>query len=202
MLPKTLEKHSLIMRNNHLIYRVTGVERSIDLRPHFDIEVVPSFTPFRTSVVVSNFHDLCVGDLAFLAMAIGMNNSAGAHCVHCLKGASQFNCNLTTQDIRTKASLTTCLNDYHIRRLTDKSVRNHYGVNKVSLLDIDPQRTIVPILHCPMGLVDKVLVNFKQWTAHDIEQLPEERNEVRQNFRSSVANLLAAKATEAEAKGA
>jgi len=200
MLPRTLQKESVIIRDNHLVYRVQGVERTIDLRPHFPLEDVASFVGFRATVVVSNFHDMHVGDLAFLAMAIGMNNSAGAHCVHCFKGASQFNCELTPQDVRTKASLTTCLNEYHTNRLTDKRARNHFGVNTVGLLDIDPQRIIVPMLHCPMGLVDKVLIHFKSWTICHVENLPAEPSQVREAFRSAAANLLTATATETQAR--
>eukprot|EP00957_Ditylum_brightwellii_P054052 4094494-Ditylum_brightwellii.AAC.1 len=32
---------------------------------------------------------------------------------------------------------------------------NHMGVNSDGLINIDPERIIIPILHCPMGLVDK-----------------------------------------------
>jgi len=67
------------MHNNQLIYRVNSMERAINLWPYFPIEEVSSFIGFRATVVASNFHDFCVCDLAFLAMAIGMNNSAGAH---------------------------------------------------------------------------------------------------------------------------
>ena len=37
------------------------------------------------------------------------------------------------------------------------------------LWDIDPQRIVVPILHCPMGLVDKVLESFKNWVNLAVE---------------------------------
>jgi hypothetical protein len=37
----------------------------------------------------------------------------------------------------------------------------YFGVNGAGLWDIDLQRILIPILHCPMGLVDKVLESFK-----------------------------------------
>jgi len=161
--------------------------------PRFTFEDIPAFIGFNAKIVVSNFHDLCVGDLAFLAMAIGMNNSAGAHCVHCFKAARQFNCDLMhPQDIRTKGSLIACLNQHNTNRLTNKSTRNHLGVNKVGLLDIDPQRIIVPMLPCPMGLVDKMLVHFKAWTIYEVESLPNAMNQMRAAFRSAASNLSTA----------
>jgi hypothetical protein len=31
------------------------------------------------------------------------------------------------------------------------------------------QRIIIPILHCPMGLIDKVLESFKHWVNLEVE---------------------------------
>jgi len=150
--------------------------------------------------VISNFNDLHVGDLAFLAMAIGMNNSAGAHCVHCIKKASDFNtAEIFPHEVRTKPSLTTSLNEFNRRRLTTKTDRNWNGVNCVGLLDIDPQRIIIPTLHCPMGLVDKVLVSFKGWTIHNVENLPEASHLTRQTYITAANAHADAKATEAQA---
>jgi len=64
-------------------------------------------------------------------------------------------------------------------------VNNHCGVNAVGLLDIDPQRIIVPILHCPMGLVDKVLTAFKDWTVFEVEQLPANEEALRQAYKNA-----------------
>ena len=50
-----------------------------------------------------------------------------------------------------------------------KAPPNHKGVNGAGLWDIDPQRIIIPILHCPMGLVDKVLESFKHWVNLEVE---------------------------------
>jgi len=74
------------------------------------------------------------------------------------------------------------------------------GVNTIGLLDIDPQRIIVPILHCPIGLVDKVLQVFKAWTTCEAERLPEESENTRLACKNaaamhqlSVSTALAAK---------
>jgi len=149
---------------------------------------------YLVTEVISNFNDLHVGDLAFLAVAIGMNDSAGAHCVHCFAMARQFGHKLAPQNMRTKASLTESLNDLHALRLR-KQARNVRGVNNVGLMDIDPQRITVPVLHCPMGLVDKVLTVFKEWTIFECELLPLEAGTTREAQHVALANLKAAQTT-------
>jgi hypothetical protein len=48
------------------------------------------------------------------------------------------------------------------------------GVNSKGLLSIDPQHIIIPILHCPMGLVDKTLETFKHWVNLEVENYYED----------------------------
>jgi len=201
LIPKTFCRQSIRIQHNLLKYRVGGEERTIDLNACFAMENNHSFASFRIRIVVSNFNDLCVGDLAFLAMVIGMNNSAGAHCIHCMKKATEFDCEeLLAQDIRTKGSLTTCLNEYNTRKLATKSVRNHKGVNTIGMLDIDPQRIIVPTLHCPMGLVDKVLESFKSWSIYEAESLPDEANQIREVYKNAQVTFVQAIAAEDAAR--
>jgi len=142
-----------------------------------------------------------MGDLAFLCMALSMNNSDGAHCMHCKKKARQFNCeHISPDDMRSKAPLTPSLNQFNLRQLTIKSIRNWEGVNSVGLLDIDPQRVIVPILHCPMGLVDKVLESFKNWTVYEAERLPPPAADIREAYKQAITVHTAAVLAEAQAK--
>ena len=141
--------------------------------------------------------DLYVGNLAFLAMLIGMNNSSGSHCVQCEKKARDFCCdNMHPHEMRTKASLTECLNEFNTRRLTSRGVQNHKGVNSLGLLDIDPRRIIVPILCCPMGLVDKLLATFKDWTTHEVEVLPGPAHDISETHRSNEESHAVSKALE------
>ena len=190
LIPKQHDVNSIYINNNQLRYRVGPNQRSIDLDAYFDSSddgtIVP-YHDFRVTTIISNFNDLHVGDLAFLCMAIGMNNSAGAHCVHCFKPASKFNCEgIHPHDIRTRASLTTDLNLYITKRWK-KSVRNHHGVNCVGFLDIDPQRIIIPMLHCPMGLVDKVLVDFKSCVVLNFERIDDDSHQqVREAYKSAM----------------
>ena len=53
-------------------------------------------------VVISGFNELFIGDLAFLAMLIGMNHSSGSHCLMCMKKGSEFNCDHNINNLQTK----------------------------------------------------------------------------------------------------
>ena len=200
--PKTLDASTINVQNGVLAYNVFGQQRTIDLAAHFDTDADDfSYQHLVLVKVISNFHDLHVGDLAFLCMAIGMNHSDGAHCIHCKKKARQFNCNeIQPEDIRTKQSLTTSLNEFNFQRMTNRRVRNFQGVNTIGLLDVDPQRVIVPVLHCPMGLVDKVLESFKAWTICEAEQLPSPARELREAYKQAIVIHRLALETEAQAK--
>jgi hypothetical protein len=64
---------------------------------------------------------------------------------------------------------------------------NYKGVNGQGLWDIDPQRVVVPILHCPMGLVDKVLESIKLWINIDVEDLKDDDNtSIRSNYKDAM----------------
>ena len=200
LVPKTFERASTCINTHFLIYQVGAEERSIDLHNYFDNDAA-SFDDFRVTVVISNFHDLYVGDLAFLCMAVGMNHSDGAHCAHCTTKARDFNVQQIEADqIRTRASLTPCLIEFNRQKERRKDVRNYKGVNCVGLLDIDPQRIIVPVLHCPMGLVDKVLAHFKAWTIYDVEKLPETSDAMRQTYRRAIEEVATAVQQEEEGR--
>jgi len=199
LMPKNFNRNSIHIQNQRLAYHVGGAERTIELGDFFDATLL--LGSFRVTVVISNFHDLYVGDLAFLCMAVGMNNSDGAHCVHCTLKAREFNCpQMQAEWIRTKASLTPCLNEHNRQRLRRKAVQNYKGVNCIGLLDIDPQRIIVPMLHCPMGLVDKALMHFKAWVIYEVENLPDGPNQIRQTYRNAVALVAVAEEEEEVAR--
>lgn len=131
-------------------------------------------------LVISSFNELFIGDLAFLAMLIGMNHSAGSHCLMCLSKASEFNNPPGRElEIRSRESLVECLEQYILLHShpTKKGPPNYQGVNSSGLWDIDPQRIIIPVLHCPMGLVDKVLESFQHWVNLEVENFQDAETE-------------------------
>lgn len=154
---------------------------SISLKEPFND--VPYFE-LATVMTVSRFNELFIGDLAFLAMLIGMNNSSGTHCLLCMKSKAEFNCNHQSLVPRTKESLRECLEQYLLLVQNSTSAKppaNSKGVNSQGLLDVDPQRIVIPILHCPMGLVDKILESFKAWVNLDVEDFRDEAMETKRS---------------------
>jgi hypothetical protein len=62
-----------------------------------------------------------IGDLAFLAMLIGMNHSAGDHCLMCKLKGSKFNCthsNVNLLELRTNESVVECLEEKKVAGIT------------------------------------------------------------------------------------
>jgi hypothetical protein len=155
-------------------------------------------------VTISTFNELFIGDLAFLAMLIGMNNSSGAHCLMCMMGRSEFNCPLHEQLVfRTKEKLEECLEQFILLNSNNqrKGPPNYKGVNGKGLWDIDPQRIVIPILHCPMGLVDKVLEQFKKWVNYEVEDFNDaETDATRSLYRLAKQQREAAEEALAQAK--
>jgi hypothetical protein len=114
-------------------------------------------------LVVSNFTQLFIGDLAFLAMLIGMNNSSGNHCPFFQMKGSEFNCPHTPQLLQTKQLLMLALEQCMLPAAsTRKMTANCMGVNAKGLIDINQQHILIPVLHCPMALADKTLYSFKR----------------------------------------
>jgi len=70
LVPKTFVSNSVTVHHNLLSCGVGIEQRSIDLSAYFNVEDVNRFTDFRATVVISNFNDLYVGNLAFLAMPL------------------------------------------------------------------------------------------------------------------------------------
>jgi hypothetical protein len=72
------------------------------------------FYELGAKVVITQFNELFIGDLAFLAMLIGMNHSSSSHCLMCMLKGSEFNCdhNINNLTLRTKEKLVECLEEY------------------------------------------------------------------------------------------
>ena len=136
ILPFLVTQQSMTFANNTLTYTQAGVQKTIDLTPYFNVEEDDfNLQDFRAKKIISVFHDLYVGDLAFLSMSIGMNNSSGAHCVLCKRKAREFNVDqLSPEDIRTKVSLTQCLNVHNHKRRTGDLVQSEITKGSIPLV--------------------------------------------------------------------
>jgi hypothetical protein len=78
---------------------------------------------------------------------------------------------------------------------------NFMGVNGPGLWDIDLQSLVVPILHCPMGLVDKILETIKLWVNLDVEDLKDAANTlIRSDYKDAKDRHVAATLASQHAK--
>jgi hypothetical protein len=98
--------------------------------------------------------------------------------VYVLKG-SKVNCEHNRLTLRTKEKLVECLEEYMLLSScpNPKAQPNSMGINSPGLWNINPQQIVIPILHCPMGLVDKALESFKQWVNLDVEDFKDVETE-------------------------
>jgi hypothetical protein len=211
--PKTVMLETLFVmqqpnKNNSIVlkYHYRNIfgeseERTINLDSDFEV----SAHQLNVKLVVTNFHDFYVGDLAFLAMLLGMVRSEHQQCILCTTRATDFNLpdsNIIVAWKRTVHSLQSCLRLYQIdlANATNRKQKpaNHKGVNQHPLLDVDPQRVLVPLLHTAMGLVDKVLESFKAWINLEVELPNNTDDAIRQTYKDCIVNS-AAKATSVKA---
>ena len=92
----------------------------------------------RVKRVVSNFYDLYIGDIAFLATILGMESSKACYCLLCTLGASQFNCDLEdcVSKQRTIQNMYASLIKYLHKSRTSVSLKNVDGVNNFPLIPV------------------------------------------------------------------
>ena len=141
--------------------------------------------------VVSNFYDLYIGDIAFLATILGMESSEACYCLLCTLGASQFNCDLEdcVSKRRTIQNMYASLIKYLHKSRTSVSLKNVDGVNNFPLIPVDVTKVIVPILHCPMGLVDKLISSFLDYVWQKVLLLPADDDLIRQKLQDTCVQL-------------
>ncbi len=133
-------------------------------------------------------------------------SSDSYHCVLCERHGRTFNCDYDAGEQRTIAKILECYTEFiadferHRERGTKQTINNVKGINSQFLLPIDPIRIIVPILHVPMGLVDKVLEHHLHWLQLKVEKLTGEEQMIRQHFRNSMQVLAISQRNLDEAK--
>jgi hypothetical protein len=163
IVPSDIQQNTIrIDMTGTLKYKVRDEWYSVVL-PETRRPTVEQLANMEFKVVVKSFQGFLIGDLAFLATVLGLNNSDGYHCVLCEQNGRSFNCSdeQVNNSLRTSESNHALLEAFLSRR--NKSDKNAKGVNLPALLGIEPDHVLVPILHCPMGIVDKVLESFILW---------------------------------------
>jgi hypothetical protein len=67
------------------------------------------------------------------------------------------------------------------------------GVNNKRMLLLDVTKVLVPILHCPMGLVNKLLESFTDYVWKDVLLLPPEDDLIRKQMQAIDQQLASSK---------
>jgi hypothetical protein len=154
----------------------------------------------RATKVVSSFHDLYVGDLAFFALTLGMPGASSGRCLSCNLTSANFNINCD-KDAFSIELIEECLQVLKEKRASGLKTKNIKGVTEAMLLPISRlSKILVPTLHCPMGLIDKFLESFLGWAHMDVIQLTEEEDKIRDEYFMAEQHLGIAIDLLAEAK--
>ena len=142
-----------------------GDDLKINLKEREIFMNCQSSTEFTIREIVHNFELFVLGDLEFECQVMGMNKSDGKHCMLCATQFTEFNyCRETIEERqRTTETMKDHYKEYEARKINKPDLRNYKGVNGKPLLPIDPRNIIIPILHCPMGLVEKIYEQLLWW---------------------------------------
>ena len=94
---------------------------------------------------------------------------------------------------RTTETMEAALLHYLQKSATSCSIKNVDGVNNRRMLPLDVTKVLVPILHCPMGLVDKLLESFTDYVWKDVLLLPPEDDLIRKQMQAIDQQLASSK---------
>jgi hypothetical protein len=164
-----------------------GLTHMRELPPIFHDHHISSLRVTRSISMIS---DRYVGDLEWVANNIGMLNCGGRHCHLCDKSAVDFGTGKGND--RTKETIQSCYREYLLKverarqRGSSKKPQAVGGVSIYPLLDVDPQKIILPTLHCEIGLLNKYNESFEAWVQLRVEGLPPEAHEVREAYTEAL----------------
>jgi hypothetical protein len=196
LVPNNIDMNSIIFTpENKLVCLIEGSEEQVEV----DVDLWEDSSCWNLVIatkVMSKWNDLYVGDLAFLALCLGMVSSNSCHCIFCERNGRTFNCDCHAEEQRANDKILTCHLEFeadfqrHELRRTKQTINNVKGINSQFSLPINPIKIIVPILHVPMGLVDKVLEHHLHWLRLNVKRLVGAEQMTRQRHRDSSAVLV------------
>jgi hypothetical protein len=160
-----------------------GQEHVRELEHKFHSESPWNLTYIKS---VTEFNDLYVGDLEYVATLIGMNNCAGSSCAWCELRQGLFGTGKGKERTRQTidADFQTHLENRRLeeeRGLKSKTKPVH-GVQSHWLLNIDPRKIVIPTLHVEIGLINKFNEEVTAWMQLNVEGLEPEYDAIRQSY--------------------
>jgi hypothetical protein len=198
MVPKTIIMHTVHVVGNSMRYKCQGDpdQWREETFPTSRSPTAHEAIKYDSRRVITSFQSFLTGDCAYLCMTQGLNNSSGCWCHLCEAPSSLFHDDAMADDpiaaYRSLASIEANRLDYVNRPASQKGKANKTGVNTRTLLNIEPSHVLVPILHCPMGLVDKILETFSYWAYVHVLKFTGLDEEERNRFREAEKGLTAA----------
>ena len=147
-------------------------------------------TDFCIDASIKQIKPYITGDLALYALLLGKPNSSGSWCTWCDARSIWFGIKDKMKDAITWTleKLRTAKVSFD-NRTARKSTKNVKGVTSDSLLDIEPEDYIFPVLHVQMGLVNTALDHLVTWIEKHVEKLPDGHAKTRKDMLAAEQNF-------------
>jgi hypothetical protein len=146
---------------------------------------------YKYKKIVSNFYDLYFADTALLSTLLGMEGAEGSRCLGCgITNANygQHNCadNLLSID--------------YLESLLDLVLSQRQGKKYPRMLPITPQKMVIAVMHCEMGLVNKAIVFYLLWVVQNVLLFEKKDEAIVEAFIIAEENLSTALEDQKEAR--
>jgi hypothetical protein len=107
LVPTNIDMKSIkFTPENKLVCRIDGSDEQVEV--DVDLWEDSSCWNLLVTKVMSKWNDLHVGDLALLALCLGMVSSDCHHCIFCEWNGRTFNCDCHAEEQRTNAKILEC----------------------------------------------------------------------------------------------
>ena len=151
----------------------------VEKRHHFDTD--------RCWVVIPGFTLFICGDLAYYALAMGRDGSAGCRCPYCHLVLREFDDEDKEGLPLTLEQLNKCATAYQ----DPEDDTDTLGVKYTPMLQEPNSHYIPPILHCQIGAVNKVLTDMLDFIDQYVQHLPNVERGRRKKLREETTKLEA-----------
>ena len=151
----------------------------VEKRLHFDTD--------RCWVVIPGFTLFICGDLAYYALAMGRDGSAGCRCPYCNLALREFE----DEDKEGLPLTLEQLNKCAIAYQDPEDDTDTLGVKYTPMLQEPNSHYIPPILHCQIGAVNKVMTDMLDFIDQYVQHLPNVEKGRRKKLREESEKLEA-----------
>ena len=130
----------------------------------------PNHDKIHCWTVIQCFKVVIAGDLSFFATSTGRDGHSHCRCVYCDSSYQAWNDNNSHPPTTMTLSHLHYYADMYSKSKVPKKIDTK-GVVMRPLIEIDPQRYIVPLLHLSIGIVNKLWSSFLMFLDEFVEKL-------------------------------